>query len=509
MPAVVTSPGGQTPEHEGEITLYVILCEIIAAFGGFLLGYEIGISIGLSSMDDFLMKFFMTMYDEKKRVQEDNYCRYHNEFLQLFTSSLYIAALGASFAASEVCSKFGRRVTMQIASLFIITGVAFQAGSINIAMLVFGRIILGCGVGFVSLAVPLFLSELAPARTRGALNICFQLFITIGVLMFNIINYFTFNIHPHGWRISFGLAGIPATMLLGASFAICETPTSLIERNQFELGKATLRRIRGTDNVAAEFNLIVAASKAARQVKHPFRKLMALSSRPPLVIAILLQVFQHFTGIDAIMFYAPVLFQMAGFGNNAALLSTVITGLVKVFSTLVSMYTVDRAGRRVLLLEGCVQMFINQTVIGLLLLLHLKPTGSLHPTEAMVTLVLASGFIMGFAWSWGPLGWLIPSETFPLETRTAGFACAVSFNMFLIVIFAQAFLPMLCHMKAGTFFFFAAWIVAFGLFTVFFVPETKGVPVDLMVESVWKQHWFWKRYMINDDEPADDNVNKG
>ncbi|XP_030542876.1 sugar transport protein 8-like [Rhodamnia argentea] len=509
MPAVITTHGGPTPEHDGKITFYVILCVIISAFGGLLFGYDIGISGGVTSMDDFLIKFFPAVYQKKKHAHEDNYCKYDNEYLQLFTSSLYIAALVASFAASKVCSKLGRRTTLQIGSFFFVAGVVLQAGGVNLAMVVLGRIILGCGVGFGNQAVPLFLSELAPAKIRGALNICFQLFITIGILIAGIINYFTSNIHPHGWRISLGLAGVPAVILLVGSFAICETPTSLIERNQVDQGKATLRRIRGIDNITAEFDSIVAASEAAKRVKNPFHELMRPSSRPPLVIAIVLQVFQQFTGINAIMFYAPVLFQTVGFGNNAALLSTVITGLVNVFSTLVSIYTVDKAGRRVLLLEACVQMFITQTVIGVLLLLHLKPAGSLSSTEAIVVVVLVCVYVMGFAWSWGPLGWLIPSETFPLETRTAGFACAVSSNMLCTFIIAQAFLSMMCHMKAGIFFFFAAWILVMGLFTLFLLPETKGVPVDSMVERVWKQHWFWKRYMIDDDENDNDKVIKG
>ncbi|KAK3440823.1 hypothetical protein EUGRSUZ_B01091 [Eucalyptus grandis] len=459
-----------------------------------MFGYDIGISGGVTSMDDFLKKFFINVYEKKQHVQENNYCKYNDTLLQLFTSSLYIAALLASFVASRVCTKMGRKPTMQIASVLFLIGVGFQAGGINKEMIVCGRLMLGIGVGFANQAVPLFLSEIAPAKMRGALNICFQLFITIGILVAGLINYFTSKIHPHGWRISLGLAVVPAFILLVGSFAICETPTSLIERN------ATLKKIRGTDDVTAEFESLVAASEMARLVKNPFSKLMQPSSRPPLVIAILLQVFQQFTGINAIMFYAPVLFQTVGFGSNASLLSTVITGLVNVFSTLVSIYTVDWAGRRILLLEACVQMFLTQIVIGLILLIDLKTTGSLNHSEALIVVTLVCIFVGGFAWSWGPLGWLIPSETFPLETRTAGFAFAVSSNMLFTFIIAQAFLSMLCHMKAGIFFFFAAWILVMGLFTLFFLPETKGVPIDSMVEKVWKQHWFWKRYMVNVNE---------
>ncbi|GAV74799.1 Sugar_tr domain-containing protein, partial [Cephalotus follicularis] len=500
MPAVVMSHG-DSPEFEGKITFYVIICVIIAAFGGLMFGYDIGISGGVTAMDDFLKRFFPIVYEKKQHALENNYCKYDNQYLQLFTSSLYLAALFASFVASMVCSKAGRKPTMQIASLFFMAGVGLTAGGVNIEMLIVGRILLGFGVGFGNQAVPLFLSELAPAKIRGALNICFQLFITIGIFIANMVNWLTANIHPYGWRLSLAGAGVPAFFLFFGSLVICETPTSLIERHKVDEGKAVLKKIRGIDNVDAELDSLVHASEMARQVTNPFGKLMKRSSRPPLVIAIMLQVFQQFTGINAIMFYAPVLFQTVGYGNDASLLSSVITGLVNVFSTLVSIYVVDRAGRRVLLLEACVQMFITQGVIGAILLANLKATEStLVSKEALVVVILVCVFVMGFAWSWGPLGWLIPSETFPLETRTAGFAFAVSSNMLFTFIIAQAFLSLLCHLQAGIFFFFAGWIFVMGLFALFLLPETKGVPVDAMHERVWKQHWFWKRYM---DEEVD------
>ncbi|XVF66687.1 hypothetical protein PTKIN_Ptkin10aG0057300 [Pterospermum kingtungense] len=507
MPAVVVSSSGDIPEFEGRTTIYVVVCVIIAAFGGLMFGYDIGISGGVTSMDDFLKNFFLVVYERKQHAHENNYCKYNNQLLQLFTSSLYLAALVASFVASRVCSKAGRKPTMQIASVFFLLGVLLTAGGLNLEMLIIGRILLGCGVGFANQAVPLFLSELAPAKLRGALNISFQFFITIGILVANMVNYFAANIHPNGWRVSLAIAGVPALMLCVGSLLICETPTSLIQRNRVENGRKVLRKIRGVENVDDEFDSIVNACEMAKQVKNPFRKLMKPESRPPLVIAILLQVFQQFTGINAIMFYAPVLFQTVGFGNDAALLSSVITGLVNVVSTVVSIYAVDKVGRRVLLLEACVQMFICQCIIGVVLLKDLHTTGdNLGKGEAAFVVILVCLFVMGFAWSWGPLGWLIPSETFPLETRTTGFAFAVSSNMFFTFVIAQAFLSMLCHMQAGIFFFFAAWIIIMGLFTWFLLPETKGVPVDSMVDRVWKQHWFWSSFMGNDEYGSDVKV---
>ncbi|KAJ6430031.1 hypothetical protein OIU84_021444 [Salix udensis] len=481
MPAVVIANTGDVPEFEGRITFNVILCVVIAACGGLMFGYDIGVSGGVTAMDDFLKKFFYEVWERKQLAHENNYCKYDNKKLQLFTSSLYIAALIASFIASKTCSKYGRKPTMQLASIFFIIGVAMTTFAVNIEMLIIGRLHLGLGVGFANQAVPLFLSELAPAKIRGALNISFQLFITIGILIANIVNY-------------------------AGSLAIHETPTSLIERKKVEEGRAVLKKIRGVDNVDREYDSIVHACEVASQITQPYHKLMKRESRPPLVIAIVMQVFQQFTGINAIMFYAPVLFQTVGFGSDAALLSSVITGLVNVLSTFVSVVLVDRVGRRALLLEACVQMFITQCIIGGILMKDLKITGNLPSGDALVVVIMVCVFVAGFAWSWGPLGWLIPSETFPLETRTAGFSFAVSSNMLCTFVIAQAFLSMLCHMRSGIFFFFAAWIVVMGLFALFLLPETKGVPVDEMVDRVWKQHWFWKRF-FNDEQAVEKREN--
>ncbi|KAI5573415.1 hypothetical protein BDE02_10G079000 [Populus trichocarpa] len=482
-------------DFPSKFTVYVVICWILAAFGGFMFGYDIGISGGVTAMDDFLIKFFPTVHERKLHAKENNYCKYNDQYLQLFTSSLYLAALVSSFGASKACTKFGRKPTILVASVFFLFGAAVSSSAQNIWMLIIGRILLGFGVGFGNEAVPLFLSEIAPVERRGAVNILFQFFVTVGIFFANLVNYGTSKMHPYGWRVSLGLAGVPAVFLFIGSIVITETPTSLIERGNETAGQSTLRKIRGVDNVNSEFEQIKAASEIARQVRHPYKKLMKRSSMPPLIIGILLQVFQQLTGINAIMFYAPVLFQTVGFKNDASLLSAVITGIVNVLSTLVSIFYVDKVGRRVLLLQACVQMLISQTAIGGILLAFLTTTGSLTKLQAAFVVVLVCMFVMSFAWSWGPLGWLIPSETFPQETRTAGFAFAVSSNMLFTFLIAQAFLSMLCHMRAFIFFFFAGWILKMGLFVYFLLPETKNVPIDLMVERVWKQHPVWKRFM--------------
>ncbi|KAI4345616.1 hypothetical protein L6164_012718 [Bauhinia variegata] len=491
----VDSSGGQ---FEAKITATVIISCILASTGGLMFGYDIGISGGVTSMPSFLKRFFPEVYRRiEEGTVESNYCKYDNEGLQLFTSSLYLAALVATIFASPCTRKLGRKLTMLMAGVFFIIGTILNAVALNLGMLIAGRLLLGCGVGFGNQAVPVFLSEIAPTRIRGALNILFQLNVTIGILVANLINWFTAKIPGgYGWRISLALAGIPAMMLTIGALIVDDTPNSLIERGKLEEGKAVLKKIRGIENVDPEFNEIVEVSNVAKQIKHPFRNLLQRKNRPPLVIAIWMQVFQQFTGINAIMFYAPVLFKTVGFGSDASLYSAVITGFVNVLSTLVSVSCVDKAGRRVLLLEACVQMFISQLVIAIVLGAKVTDnSNSLNKGFAFLVVIMVCTFVSSFAWSWGPLGWLIPSETFPLETRSAGQSVTVFTNMLFTFVIAQAFLSMLCHMKFGIFLFFCGWVVVMCLFTIFLIPETKGIPIEEMTERVWRQHWFWKRFL--------------
>ncbi|RXH80393.1 hypothetical protein DVH24_041540 [Malus domestica] len=283
-------PGGR--EFEAKITPIVIISCIMAATGGLMFGYDVGVSGGVTSMSPFLKKFFPVVY---RRTQEQginsNYCKYDNQGLQLFTSSLYLAGLTATFAASYTTRKFGRKPSMLIAGIFFIVGTILNAAAQDLAMLIIGRISLGCGVGFANQAVPLFLSEIAPTRIRGGLNILFQLNVTLGILFANLVNYGTNKITGGwGWRVSLGLAGFPAGLLtLGALFVV-ETPNSLVERGLLEQGKSVLKRIRGTENVEPEFLELVEASRIAKEVKHPFRNLLKRRNRPQLIIAVALQV---------------------------------------------------------------------------------------------------------------------------------------------------------------------------------------------------------------------------
>ncbi|XP_024382078.1 sugar transport protein MST4 [Physcomitrium patens] len=496
---------GDIKHYPGRTTFFVIMVCIVAASGGLMFGYDVGISGGVTSMDEFLAKFFPAVLEKKRAAAatESAYCKYDDQKLQAFTSSLYIAALVSTFFSSYTTMHYGRKATMLIAGIAFCLGVIFTAAAAEIIMLIIGRVLLGWGVGFANQAVPLYLSEMAPSKWRGALNILFQLAVTIGILFANLVNYGTEKMARNGWRVSLAIAGLPAIFITLGGILLPDTPNSLVQRGKHERARQVLRKIRGIENVEEEFDDILIASNEAAAVKHPFRNILKRRNRPQLVISMILQFFQQFTGINAIMFYAPVLFQTLGFASSASLYSAVIVGAVNVLATCVAITLVDRIGRRWLLLEACIQMFVAQTAIAIILALGLD--GNYMPTYlGWIAVALICVYVSSFAWSWGPLGWLIPSEIFPLETRSAGQAITVSTNMVFTFLIAQVFLSMLCTFKWGIFLFFAAWVVVMFLFTYFFIPETKGIPIEEM-DLVWTRHWFWKNYVPHPDTLAHPN----
>ncbi|KAL8130406.1 hypothetical protein V2J09_019561 [Rumex salicifolius] len=499
--------------YPGNLTPFVTVTCIVAAMGGLIFGYDIGISGGVTSMPMFLRKFFPSVYRKQTDDTSTNqYCKFDSEKLTLFTSSLYLAALLSSLVASTITRKFGRKLSMLFGGILFFSGAVVNAAAKDVAMLIIGRILLGFGIGFANQSVPLYLSEMAPYKFRGALNIGFQLSITIGILVANILNYFFAKIHNWGWRLSLGGAMVPAAIITIGALVLPDTPNSLIERGQHEEAASRLRRIRGVDDVSEEFTDLVAASDASKSVENPWRNLLQRKYRPHLTMAIAIPFFQQLTGINVIMFYAPVLFKTIGFGDNASLMSAVITGVVNVGATMVSIYGVDRWGRRFLFLEGGVQMLICQIVVAICIGIKFGVNGEpgdLPKWYAILVVLFICIYVAGFAWSWGPLGWLVPSEIFPLEIRSAAQSINVSVNMFFTFVVAQVFLTMLCHLKFGLFLFFGFFVMVMSVFVFFLIPETKGVPIEEM-NIVWKNHPFWGRFIPDSDlPPGAKNVEMG
>ncbi|KAJ0970046.1 hypothetical protein J5N97_022923 [Dioscorea zingiberensis] len=500
----------EVKDYNGKVTVFVLVSCIIAATGGLIFGYDIGVSGGVTSMDVFLEDFFPSIYQQMKRdTNQNQYCKFDSQLLTSFTSSLYIAGLIATLFASSVTRSMGRKASILIGGFTFLVGTAINAAAINLAMLLLGRILLGVGIGFANQAVPLYLSEMAPPKLRGALNIGFQLATTIGILAANLVNYGTNKIKGrYGWRISIGMAAIPAAIITLGALVLPDTPNSLIARGYTDEARRMLQKIRGTTEVDQELHDLVEASEAVKQIQHPWRNILQHKYRPQLMVSIFIPMFQQLTGINVIMFYAPVLFKTLGFGDNASLLSAVITGVVNMLATIVSIVVVDKFGRRFLFLEGGLQMLISQCSMKCLAGGDRGDPGESVWSERrgrdgqgigerapLPDLRLRGGVRLVT----GAMGWVgRASEVFPLEIRSAGQSITVSVNLLWTFIVAQLFLMALCHLKFGLFFFFAALVLLMTVYIFLFLPETKNVPIEEM-NLVWKKHWFWGKYITDHD----------
>lgn len=321
-------------------------------------------------MEPFLEKFFPSVLEKAKGpiTQSSIYCVYDNQALTAFTSSLYIAGLITSLMAGHLTAAFGRRNIMILGGISFLSGAAINCGAENIAMLIIGRILLGFGVGFTNQATPVYLSEIAPPKWRGAFNTGFQFFIGIGVVTANLINFGTAKIN-WGWRLSLGLATLPAAIITIGSCLISDTPSSLVQRGKVEEAKKSLIRIRGETNSAEIEQELMDIANSSKKVGNgvvnceSFATIFETEYRPHLVMSIAIPFFQQVTGINIVAFYAPVLFQSVGFGNNSALIGAIILGAVNLASIVVSTVIVDRFGRRFMFFEGGVQMFMCQVII--------------------------------------------------------------------------------------------------------------------------------------------------
>lgn len=480
--------------YPGRVTPFVIITCIIAASGGLLFGYDLGVTGGVESMASFQSQFFPSVYEHNQNYEDsDPYCKFNDQMLQLFTSSLFLAGLVAGMFGGITTKRFGRRGTMLIAGCNFLVGATLNAAAQNLAMLVVGRIFLGFGIGFANQAVPLYLSEMAPSKYRGALNIMFQLATTIGILVAQLINYAVED-ETWGWRLSLGLAAVPAIILTVGSIFVPDTPNSLIQRGQEEKAKAVLKKIRGVDNVDEEFDDMVEDTRTAALITNPWTNIIKKRYRPQLTLSVMIPTFQQFTGINAIMFYTPVLFSSLGTGHKGALLNAVIIGCVNLVSTSIAVIFVDKWGRRPLLLEAGVQMLVMLIATSIVIKTGFGSGNTISDASAWAALVTICLFVAGFAWSWGPLGWLIPSEIQPLETRSAGQAITVAVNFFFSFLIGQLFLSMLCAMKWGIFLFFAGWVCIMTVFVFFLLPETKGVPLEY-IRRIFRAHPVWGRTM--------------
>ncbi|OEL14151.1 Sugar transport protein 5 [Dichanthelium oligosanthes] len=499
--SLVAPEGGRVRDYSGGVTFSVLVTCLMAASCGLIFGYDIGISGGVTQMESFLKKFFPEVLRGMKGASRDDYCKYNNQLLTAFTSSMYIASTLASLVTIGVTRRVGRKNVMLVGGAMFLAGSVLNAGAVNIAMLIIGRILLGFGVGFTAQAAPLYLAEASPTRWRGAFTSAYQFFLVAGTLAASVTNYFTNRIPDWGWRVPLGLAGVPVTIIVMGALFVSDTPSSLMLRGEPDKARASLQRIRGADaDVDAEFKAIACAVEEARRNEEgAFRRLRGKGYRHYLVMIVAIPIFFDLTGVVVISVFSPVLFRTVGFNSQKAIFGSVIMYLASLSGVTLSTVVVDRFGRRFLFLAGGTAMLILQVAMSWILADHVGKHGAVTMPKnyAVDVVVLMCMYMFSFNLSWGPLKAVVPSEIYPVDIRSAGQAITMSITLTLTFTQTQVFISMLCAMKYAIFLFYSGWVLAMTVFIAAFLPEPKGVPLEAM-RSVWAGHWFWSRFVALD-----------
>jgi sugar porter (SP) family MFS transporter len=430
----------------GKGTLY-----FFGALGGILFGYDLGVIAGILVL---LAKDWHLTPFTKGAV----------------TASLSVGAmLGAAFAG-RLADRLGRRRTIMVAGLIVILGTIGCMLSGGVTAMVIARGVLGIGIGCSSATVPTYLSELAPARLRGAMASLNQIFIVSGILIAFLVDYWLAS--TGNWRGMFAGALVPAVVLLIGLQFLPETPRWLLAAGRETEARAVLASTHNADEIDGEIVTIQGVISSNAEQRGRVRDLWAPWVRPMLVVAMVLAIGQQFSGVSAINTYFPTMLVSLGFTTRSALLSAVVLGVTKLLFTAWVVFVVDRWGRKPLLLLGNIVMAATLIATGFVVLdVHDK---SLLGSLTLVLLVL---YLAGYELGWGAVVWVMMAEIFPMRVRAVGMGVGSVVLWAATGIIAAIFPTMSDPHKLGlghSMWVFAAVNILLFVLVRRLVPETKG-----------------------------------
>ena len=459
--------------EQGKNKFYVVGLTLVATLGGLLFGYDTAV---ISGAEKSIQAFLIDSQGLSTFIHGAT------------TSSALIGCIIGGALSGLFASRFGRKKSLMIAAfLFFVSALGsgypeflfFPKGEASIGLLMmfnFYRIIGGIGVGMASAISPMYIGEIAPANIRGRLVSLNQFAIIFGMLVVYFVNWGIANgetldwINSIGWRWMFLSEAIPAGLFGLLLFLVPETPRYLSLSNRNEEALAILTKINGKDKAREILNDI------KNTIEHHSGKLFSFG-KVVIIIGILLSVFQQFVGINVALYYAPRIFESMGAAKDASMLQTVVMGLVNVAFTVLAIATVDKWGRKPLLIVGSIGMAVGMIAISALSFLNIIGIGTL-----IFIIVYTASFMM----SWGPICWVLISEIFPNKIRGRAVAIAVA-AQWTANYFISSTYPAMMEFSGGmTYAFYGLMSILSAIFVWKMVPETKGKTLEEM-EAIWKK----------------------
>ena len=445
---------------------------LVATLGGLLFGYDTAVISGAEkSIQAFLI--------DSQGL---------SSFLHGVTvSSALIGCIVGGVISGFVSSAYGRKKALIIAGvLFFLSALGsgnpeflfFNKGEPSLGVLWmfnFYRVIGGVGVGLASAVCPIYIGEIAPAAIRGRLVSLNQFAIIFGMLIVYFVNWGIADgqsiewINEIGWRRMFLSEALPAAVFILLMFLVPESPRYLALKQKDTEALSILTRVNGVEKAKQILEDIKSTVETSKVKLYSYGKAV-------IIIGILLSVFQQFVGINVALYYAPRIFESMGAAKDASMLQTIIMGLVNVVFTIVAILTVDKWGRKPLLIVGSIGMAIGMIAISTLAFLDIIGT---------TTLVFIIIYTASFMMSWGPICWVLISEIFPNKIRSQAVAIAVAAQWAANFFISSTYPPMMEFSNGGTYLFYGVMSILSALFVWKYVPETKGKTLEEM-EGLWK-----------------------
>lgn len=459
----MNKPFHPTPPIGGYKTVVYFIC-LVGALGGLLFGLDQG----------FIANSLNTI---KSAYHLDT--RGAEQYSAILATGGIIGALLSGIFARVL----GRKKSLVFAGLIFSVASAVSALLPSLFLLNACRFLLGFGVGVASFITPLYLSETAPASIRGAMGTLFQMMITIGIFLISVTNVYIAHLvtNPHNaLPLMFLVIALFALLMLLGSLILPESPRWLMLKNKKQQAIKVLRRVFNTeDEVNAEINEI--EQVLAEDKGHTVRGLIKGHFIKILLIGIVLQIFQQLVGINVMIYYAPTIF---GYANITGLLAAMTVPTVNMLFTFPAIFLVEKWGRKKLLCVGAVIMLVSMLAAGFAFH-QIGSAAAVNPLTKAVLLLAVIVYIFGFAFSWGPVAWLVCSEIFPLRGREVGMTITTMVNWTfagLMMLYALSFMEH--YGRAPLFYLFAGFCVLAILFVLKFVPETKGITLEELEEQL-------------------------
>ena len=465
----------------GQNRAYLFSIVLIAVIGGLLFGYDTAV---ISGAEQALDTFF-------KGAKDFTYTKLIHGFT---ASSALIGCVIGGAISGVLASSLGRKKSLLIAgALFFISAVGswgpesgiLPYGEPSLSLLIafnIYRIIGGVGVGLASAICPMYIAEISPANIRGTLVSCNQFAIIFGMLVVYFVNYLIRNnladtpegiqaaMVEIGWRRMFLSEAFPAGLFFLLVFLVPETPRYLVMKGKADKALGILTRINGAEEgarVLAEIKSNIVEKK---------EKLLSYGIGV-IIIGVMLSFFQQAIGINVVLYYAPRIFESLGASGDASMMQTIVMGIVNIIFTLVAIFTVDKFGRKPLLIIGSTGMMIGMIALAVFSFTDMIGIGAL-----IFIIIYTASFMM----SWGPICWVLISEIFPNTIRSQAVAIAVAMQWVANFLVSSTFPSLSAWSVGGTYLIYAIMALLSIVFVWKFVPETKGKTLEDM-SALWKK----------------------